>query len=233
MMDKPQPDQPHYLGHRSRLRRRFERAGFDGFAPHEVVELLLTLAIPRRDVKQPAKMLLARFGTLRCILDAPLEELREVTGLGEVAPVALHIIRETASLYLLQTAEERASLADPSSIEDMWRSRLGGLANEVFEVALVDAGLRLLPDGVCRIEEGTVDRAAVYPRKVLELALRRGSTGLLLAHNHPSGDVSPSEEDKTITRAIVLAAMPLGIRVHDHLVVSADRVFSFRREGLL
>lgn len=227
------PEEPHYVGHRRRLRQRFERTGFDGFAPHEVVELLLTLAIPRSDVKQLAKALLAKFGSLRGILDAPVEQLREISGLGEVAPIALRIIREAASLYLQQTAEERASLSDPAAAETMWRSRLGGLRDEVFEVALVDATLHLLPDGVCRLEEGTVDRATVYPRKIVELALRRGASGLLLAHNHPSGSVAPSEQDKTITRAIALAALPLGIHVHDHFVVSADEVFSFRRDGLL
>jgi DNA repair protein RadC len=226
-------EEPHYLGHRSRLRQRFERSGFDGFASHEVVELLLTLAIPRRDVKQPAKALLVRFGSLRGILDAPSDQLREVAGLGEVAPVALRVIREAAMLYLQQAAEVRAELSDLGAVESMWRSRLGGLRDEVFEVALVDSALRLLPDGVCRVEEGTVDRAAVYPRKVMELALRRGAAGLLLAHNHPSGSVVPSEQDKTVTRAIALAASPLGIEVHDHLVVSADEVFSFRKEGLL
>src|SRR5437899_6573367 len=104
---------PHYVGHRRRLRERFEKSGLEGFADHEVVELLLTLAIPRSDVKQPAKALIARFGNLRGILDAPLHELQAVDGIGSVTPVALRILREAATLYLQQSAEGRDSLADP------------------------------------------------------------------------------------------------------------------------
>lgn len=224
---------PHYLGHRRRLRERFEKGGFEGFAPHEVVELLLTLAIPRKDVKQPAKALLARFGSLRAILDAPLSELREVPGLGDVAPVALRIIREAANLYLRERAEEHTSLTAPEALYKFWRSRLGGLRNEVFQVAYLDSGYRLLRDGVETLEEGTIDRAAVYPRRVMEAALRRGAASVVFAHNHPNGNVQPSDQDKVITRALVLAATTLHIRVLDHLIVSRDEVFSFKKEGLL
>jgi DNA repair protein RadC len=220
-------------GHRRRLRERFERAGLDGFTAHEVLELLLTLAIPRRDVKQPAKMLLARFGSLRGVLDAPLAEMREVPGIGEVAPVALRIIREAATLYLQQQAEEIVSLADPEALRTFWRVRLGGLAHEVFEAAYLDSAGKLVRDGVETLEEGTVDRAAVYPRRVVEAALRRGAAAVVFAHNHPNGDVTPSEHDKVLTRSLVLAAATLQIKVLDHLVVARDRVFSFRQENLL
>lgn len=226
-------DLPHYLGHRKRLRERFLKAGFAGFADHEVIELLLTLAIPRSDVKKPAKDLLQRFGNLRGILDAPLDELREVKGIGEVAPVALRIIREAATLYLQQKAEESGSMADPVYLYDFWRARLGDLRNEVFEVAYLDSRARLLKDGIERLETGTVDRANVYPRKVMEAALRKGASALVFAHNHPSGDVTPSEQDKVITEALVLAATTLNIQVLDHLIVSSDKVFSFRKESLL
>ncbi len=226
-------DKPHYYGHRQRLRERFERAGFDGFAPHEVLELLLTLAIPRKDVKQQAKALLARFGSLRGILDAPPDELRQVNGLGQVAPVALRIIRQAANLYLQQLAEERMSLLAPETLYEFWRSRLGGLRNEVFQVAYLDSACTLLRDGVETLAEGTVDRAAVYARRVVEAALRRGAAAVVFAHNHPNGDVNPSDHDRTLTRALVLAAETLQIKVLDHVIVSTDRVFSFRKEGLL
>ena len=224
---------PHYSGHRQRLRERFLRSGLSGFADYEVIELLLTLAIPRADVKQPAKRLTARFGDLRGILDAPLEELRAIPGIGKVTPVALQIIRSAATLYLQQTGEGRDTLADPARLEQFWRMRIGELQNEVFEVAYLDSGCRLLRDGVETLEEGTVDRAAVYPRRVVEAALKRGAAALVLAHNHPNGDVAPSEHDKVLTRAIVLAAETVQLRVLDHLIVSARDVFSFRRAGLL
>jgi DNA repair protein RadC len=226
-------DHPHYLGHRRRLRDRFLKAGLDGLGEHEVVELLLTLAIPRSDVKEPAKALLRRFGDLRGILDAPIAELRQVKGIGSVTPVALQIIRAAATLYLRQTAEGVEALTDPGRLSNFWRMRLGGHQNEVFEVAYLDSGLRLLRDGVERLEEGTIDRAAVYPRRVVEAALKRGAAAVVLAHNHPNGDVQPSEHDKLLTRALVLAAETVHLRILDHVIVSADQAFSFRKAGLL
>jgi len=224
---------PHYHGHRQRLRERFIRSGFEGFNDYEVVELLLTLAIPRSDVKQPAKALIARFGNLRGILDAPLEELQEIKGIGSVAPAALRIIRAAAALYLQQAAEGAECLADPDRLSAFWRMRIGALRDEVFEVAYLDTGYRLLRDGVERLEEGTIDRATVYPRRVVEAALKRGAAALVLAHNHPNGHLQPSEQDKTLTRALVLAAETVHLKIIDHLIVSADGVFSFRKAGLL
>ena len=224
---------PHYHGHRKRLRERFVKNGLAGFAEHEVLELLLTLAIPRADVKQPAKLLLKRFGGLRGVLDAPLAELRSVRGIGEVAAIGLHLVREAAALYLQQGSEGGDVLGNPKQISDFWRMRIGGLKHEVFAVAYLDAGHRLLHDGVQTLQEGTVDRAAVYPRRVVEAALKRQAAALVLAHNHPNGNVRPSEQDKILTRAIVLAADTIDLRVLDHLVVSADKTFSFRQAGLL
>ncbi len=224
---------PHYLGHRQRLRERFLKSGLEGFADYEVVELLLTLAVPRSDVKQPAKALIARFGNLRNMLDAPIEELQAVKGLGSVTPVALKIIKAAATLYLQQSGEGQDSLADPSRLADFWRMRIGGLQIEVFQVAYLDSGYRLLRDGIETLEEGTIDRAAVYPRRVVESGLRRGAAGLVLAHNHPNGQVTPSEQDKLLTRAIVLATETVGVKIVDHVIVSASESFSFRKAGLL
>jgi DNA repair protein RadC len=223
----------HYYGHRQRLRERFLKSGFEGLADYEVVELILTLAIPRSDVKQPAKALIARFGNLRGILDAPVEELRAVPGVGNVTPVALQIIKAAATLYLQQSGEGRDLFADPARLSEFWRMRIGALQNEVFEVAYLDSGYRLLRDGVERLEEGTIDRAAVYPRKVIEAALKRGAAAVVLAHNHPNANLTPSEHDKVLTRAIVLAAETVHLKVVDHLIVSAEDTFSFRKAGLL
>ena len=226
-------DTPHHFGHRQRLRDRFLKSGLEGLADYEVVELILTLAIPRSDVKQPAKALMARFGNLQGILDAPIEELRAVPGIGNVAPIALQIIKAAATLYLQQGSEGRDSLADSDRLTSFWRMRIGALSNEVFEVGYLDSGYRLMRDGVETLEEGTVDRAAVYPRRVIEAALRRGAFALVLAHNHPNGVVSPTDHDKALTRAIVLAAETVSVRVLDHLIVSAHESFSFRKAGLL
>ena len=224
---------PHYQGHRKRLRERFVKSGLAGFAEHEVVELLLTLAIPRADVKQPAKELLARFGNLRGVLDAPLPELRAVDGIGEVAAVGLHLVRAAAALYLQQGSEGGDVLRNAAKISDFWRMRIGALKHEVFAVAYLDSAHRLLRNGVETLQEGTIDRAAVYPRRVVEAALKREAAALVLAHNHPNGNVQPSEQDKLLTRTIVLAAETIGLRVVDHLVVSSDETFSFKQAGLL
>ncbi len=154
-------DSPPYHGHRQRLRERFLNSGLSGFAEHEVVELLLTLCIPYRDVKPSAKALLDKFGNLRGILDAPVPDLQQVAGIGQVAPVALRIVRETATLYLQQHAEYGTALSSPHALANFWRTRLGGLKHEVFEVAFLDTAYKLIRNGVETLEEGTVDRAAV------------------------------------------------------------------------
>ena len=135
--------------------------------------------------------------------------------------------------YLQQASEVREVLADPQRLRDFWRMRIGALQHEVFGVAYLDSANALLSGGVELLQEGTVDRAAVYPRRVIEAALRRHAAAIVLAHNHPSGRLDPSEHDKLVTRAIVLAAETIGLRVVDHLIVSPDDVFSFRTAGLL
>ena len=225
--------EPHYLEHRKRLRERFFKSGFTGFAEHEIIELLLTLAIPRRDVKPQAKALRERFGSLRGILDATHKELQTVEGIGEIAATALHIIREAATLYLQEASEETEVLLDPERLSNFWRMRIGHRKNEVFAVAYLDSAYRLLRDGVETLQEGTIDRAVVYPRRVVETALKRQAAALVLAHNHPNGNVEPSEQDKVVTRAVVLAAETISLRVVDHLIVSASETFSFREAGLL
>ncbi len=230
MAEKEKKD---YFGHRHRLRDRFLKSGIEGLADYEVVELLLTLAVPRSDVKQPAKELIARFGNLRGILDASLDELRTVNGIGEVAPVALKVIRSAATKYLQESAEDRELLLDSSRLSDFWTMRIGTLPYEVFEVAYLDSGYRLLRDGIEQLEEGTIDRATIYPRRVLEAAVRRGAAAIVLAHNHPNGNVNPSEQDRVITRAIILAAEAIGVKVIDHMIISSNDSFSFRKQGLL
>jgi len=226
-------EKPHFYGHRQRLRDRFQKAGLEGLADYEVIELLLTLAIPRYDVKEPAKALISRFGNLRGILDAPIEDLQAVKGVGSVAPVALQIIKAAATLYLQQSNEGTSIVADSQALAAFWRLRIGGLTNEVFEVAYLDSGLRLGRDSVERLEEGTVDRASVYPRRVVEAALRHRAAAIVLAHNHPNGDVKPSEQDKLLTRALVMATETVQVKIIDHLVVSRDESFSFKKAGLL
>lgn len=233
---RPQPEsrrrveQPRRPRRGQRLRQRFLKTGLAGFDDHEAVELLLTLASPAAGAEQAARDLLRHFGHLRGILDASASEL-QAAGLGETTAAALRIIRETANLYLRQTAEGVNVLLEPEEISNFWRMRIGPLRYEVFAVAYLDSGYRLLPDGVEILQEGTTDRVAVYPRRVVEAALRNGATALALAHNHPNGAVEPTEQDKVITRAIVLAADTISLRVADHLIVSpCENPFSFKMD---
>lgn len=221
-------------GHRQRLRERFQSAGFQGFADHEKLELILTLCIPRKDVKQPAKDLLKRFGSLRQVLDATPGELQTVPGVGTVTPVALQVIREASSLYLQQSSEQHAEpVRSIQGIADIFRTRLAGLKHEVFEVMFLDSDLRPLPNAIERLEEGVVNQTPIIPRKILERCLKRGASGIVIVHNHPSGNLQPSSNDLRLTKSIQAATQAVDIRLLDHLIVGPDRSLSFKREKLL
>jgi DNA repair protein RadC len=232
---------PHYLGHRKRLRERLKKTGLASFQDYEAVELLLTLAIPRKDVKIPAKEAIKRFGSFRGVLDAPFEELRKIPGIGEVAPFAIRFIREAATLYLQprsqadltlkRTEPETISLEDPKILFNYCMAALGANTDEVFKVIYLDSRFKVID--LETLTEGTIDRATVYPRKVMESALKKKASVLVFAHNHPDGNINPSDHDKTLTRALLLAAKTLNITVYDHLIVSKDEAFSFRAAGLL
>jgi DNA repair protein RadC len=220
-------------GHRGRLREKFVKHGFKGFHDYEILELILTLCIPRKDVKQLAKELLKEFGTIRNVLEADRERLEAMKGMGSVTPIALKIIQETASYYLQQRAEGQVVLNNSYRVEDFWKARLRNLKHEVFEIAFLDSNYALLPNGVERLDEGIVDRIYVYPRKVMESALKRFAAAIILAHNHPSTISHPSENDEILTKSIVEAGKYLNIKVVDHIIIAKNEVFSFRKSGIL
>lgn len=220
-------------GHRERLRKRFLKVGIEGLADYEVVELLLTFALPRRDVKPLAKDLLARFGSLRTLIDASPEELTRVRGVGESVVAVFRFLREVSALYLAPSEADRFTLDGFDRLEHYWIVRMGHLKNEVFEVAYLDKSFRLLKDGVERLEEGDVDRAYVYPRKVLENALKRKAAYIAIAHNHPGGDMKPSREDIVLTNDIEKGCRTFNIDLVDHMIVADEKIFSFRKAGLL
>jgi len=220
-------------GHRQRLRERFERGGFAAFAEHEVLELVLTLCIPRRDVKLPAKKLLAKFGNLRAVLDAPADKLREVDGIGSVTPVALRIIRDAAALYLQQGLEARELLASVSQISQFLRLRFSGEKRECAEVLYLDTGRRLIPQGIERMETGTVDQVVMMPRKIVESALHRGAKFVVMVHNHPGGSTQFSRADIDVTRAVSAACKAVGMELADHFLVAGDTTISMLSSGLM
>lgn len=225
------PDKPHYVNHRERLRERFQRAGVDGMQDYELLELLLTYAVPRKDVKPIAKDLIKRFGGLSGVLDAGQEELEEVTGLGSISATLIRLVKELCSTYLAERMKQKEVISSPKVVVDFARSKLSGLPREVFMVVYLNVKNEVIDFEV--LIEGTVDSVAIYPRRIIEAALSHHATGLILVHNHPSGHPEPSEEDKQITRAITEAARTLDIKILDHIVVGKDGYFSFLENNLL
>jgi len=218
-------------GHRKRLKAKFETSGVAAFHEHEVLELLLTYAIPRRDVKPLAKALLKRFGTLRRILDAETQELQGVTGISGHTALLFRLVKELAALYLKQRAMEKKQVTCTTELLDFCRTALGGKKDEEFSVLYLDAQNRIIEFET--IQKGIVNQAVVYPRQVLESALKKKASAIILAHNHPSGQVRPSDADIRLTRTIQEIARMLDIIVHDHIIIGEDRFFSFREEGLI
>jgi DNA repair protein RadC len=162
-----------------------------------------------------------------------MEEHREVKGIGEVAPVALRIIKAAAELYLLESSEGSVILKNYESLEAFWRVRFSGLKYEVVEVAYLDSGCRLLRNGVERLSEGNIDAAQINQQQLFKKALSVGARFIVLAHNHPTGDVSPSEQDKVLTERLAEAAKAVEIELLDHWIVGEGGCYSFRRAGFL
>ncbi|MCE5262378.1 MAG: DNA repair protein RadC [Deltaproteobacteria bacterium] len=218
-------------GHRKRLKQKFMTAGIEAFHEYEVLELLLIYAIPRQDVKPLAKTLLREFGSLKGIVDAELSELSNVPGIGEHTALLFKLLKELAALYLKQKAKGKPQIACTSELYDFCRTAMGGKKDEEFCVIYLDAQNQVIEFE--SVEKGVANQAVVYPRKVLENALRRKASALILAHNHPSGHVRPSDADIRLTKTIQETARALDILVHDHIIIGEDRFFSFREEGLM
>jgi DNA repair protein RadC len=210
---KPADAVPHYLGHRERLRERFLHALHD----YEMLELILFRAIPRRDVKPLAKELLKKFGSLAEVIAAPVERLKEVGGLGEAAITDLKIVHAAATQLTRGAVQQRQVLSSWSNVLDYCRAAMGFESKEHFRILFLDKGNHLIADE--QHQTGTVDHTPVYPREVVKRALELSATAVILVHNHPSGDPTPSRADIEMTRAIVEVARPLGIAVHDHVIV--------------
>ena len=222
---------PHFHGHRERLRERFLKGGSDALADYELLELVLFRAIGRRDLKPLAKELLKQFGSFAEVVSAPIERLKSVAGLGEAAITELKIVEAAAHRLARGQVQNRPVLSSWSSVLDYCRTAMAFAAKEQFRVLFLDKRNRLIADEVQ--QEGTVDHTPVYPREVVKRALELSATAVILVHNHPSGDPSPSRADIEMTKQIIEVAKPLGIEVHDHLIIGAKKHFSFKAKGLI
>ena len=221
-------------GHRERLRQRFLRSGFDSFAEHEIIELLLTFCLPRKDVKPIAKSLLRKFKNIRGVFDADVDKLRTVQGIGNVAATGIVFVKHLMQKYFQENATEdhRDALNSYDQLGRFWQLRLAGLNYEVFEVAFLDTHLRLIEDGVKRISEGVVERTQISVRKIMEQALSKNAHAIIVAHNHPSGSPLPSEVDRLITQKIEKISETLGIRFIDHVIVGRSALYSLKKSSL-
>ena len=222
---------PHYHGHRERLRRRVLDKGVESLADLEVLEYLLFGAKSRGDTKPLAKLLVKRFGSLAGVLSASREELDGVEGLGEASIAALKIVPEAARRLALEEASERPVIASWDKLLAYCRIAMGHEKVEQFRLLFLDKKNRLIADELQ--QKGTVDHTPVYPREVIKRALELGASALILVHNHPSGDATPSKADIEMTREVQEAAAKLGISVHDHIVIGKSGHSSFKSLGLL
>ncbi len=222
---------PGYLGHRARMREKIARAGPEALLDHEMLEMLLFLALPRRDTKPIAHALLTRFGSFADCITAPMAELQEVEGMGEAAAAALKLVQGAA----LRLSSAQVRNADVLNNWDRLMTHLTAVMArepiEQFRVLFLDSKNRLIADEAQA--RGTVNHTPVYPREVVKRALELNATALILSHNHPSGDPTPSRADIEMTQEVKHAAMALGITLHDHVIIGRGGYLSFRRAGLL
>ena len=211
---------PHYHGHRERLRTRFREVGPEALADYEMLELLLFRAMPRRDVKPLAKALLAKFGSFAETISAPEARLAEVPGLGESAITEFKVVAAAARRLVKGQVTNRPVLSSWSSVLEYCRTAQAFAEKEHFRILFLDKRNQLIADEVQ--QSGTVDHTPVYPREVVKRALELSATAVILVHNHPSGDPTPSRADIQMTQAIIEVAKPLGINVYDHIIVGKE-----------
>ncbi len=216
-------------GHRQRLRERFLAAGLAGFHDYEVIELLLTLATPRRDCKPSAKAALARFKTLQGVLEASAAELTQVAGIGPRNALGIRLVKAVAERYLESKVLKGEPLSNSRALFDYLYGSLRDRTRECFKVLFLDVRNRVLASE--DLFEGTLTASSVYPREVLRAALAHHAAALIFAHNHPSGDPAPSQQDVALTRQLVFACRVMGITVHEHIIVGNNRYYSFADSG--
>ncbi len=220
-----------HKGHRQRLRDRFRVSGEQSLADYELLEFLLFSALPRQDTKPIAKALLKRFGSFSAALAAPRARLMEINGLSEISVDTLKAVHAAIGRYHMSEINQRQVLDSWSSVMDYLQATMAHADVEQFRILFLDKKNGLLADEVQ--QTGTVDHTPVYPREVIKRALELGATALIMVHNHPSGDPTPSRADIEMTRKVIDIAQPLGIEIHDHIIVGLRKNLSFRQMQLL
>jgi DNA repair protein RadC len=225
------PDAPRHLGHRERLRERFSKGGADAMPDYELLELMLFRAIPRQDTKPIAKALIARFGSFGDVLAAPVARLKEVQGVGDKVAFELKLIQAASVRMARNTVLSKPALTSWTALIEYCTAAMAYDDREQFRLLFLDRKNVLIADEVQ--QRGTVDHTPVYPREVIKRALELSASAIILVHNHPSGDPTPSQADIDMTRQIVDAASKLTITVHDHIIIGRAGHTSFRAMKLI
>lgn len=217
-------------GHRARLRDRFLARGLDGFSDVEILELLLSFGTPRTDCKEPARLLLAKYGSFAKVFEAPMASLREVKGIGPKNGFALHFIHAVAGYYLKERLQGKRYLHSSKEVAEYLIHSMRGLKREVFTVIYLDSSHAIIDSEI--IAEGTLNVNTVYPREIIKRALEFHAAALIIAHNHPSGSLQPSTQDIKLTRTLVLLCIHMQLQLLDHLIIG-DGSYSFADHGVM
>ena len=220
-----------HRGHRKRLREKFLKSGLAGFHDYEIVELLLSLGTPRKDCKLPAKEAIKRFQTLRGVLEAPVEELQQIEGIGTHSAFGIKLVQEVAREFLKAKTLDKPFYKSSQEVFDYLYHAMRGLKKEAFKVIYLNSQNQIID--TVDLSEGTVNSSSVSPREVIEGAIRRNAAALIFVHNHPSGNPEPSTSDKGLTRELVYAGRIMRLKVLDHIVIGDNRYYSFAGEGLI
>ncbi len=227
----------HYLGHRKRLRERFNFIGSHSLQEYEIVELLLTYVLPQKDVKPIAKELLNKFGSIKGIFDASDEELHSIPFIKQKFTTLIKLIKETNTIYRKQKAIEKPFSESFEEIAKYCIEKIGDKKEEEFHVIYLDSSAKILQDNFFPAKEfyfsGTIDKTVVYPRKIIEEGIKHNAYGIIIVHNHPNGKLEPSEYDKNLTKAIDIALKSIGMILFDHLIVTSTGYLSFKKEKLI
>lgn len=221
-----------HKGHRERLRERFEKAGFTGFHDYEVLEFLLTFIFRQGDVKPIAKELIKTFGSFSKVLDATVEDLENIKGMGKTSALSLYAFREVMGFYFQNLVTvDKEQITKMSVLVEMLRASIGHKQNEILFAIFLNAKNEVL--ATKELGEGTVSQASAFPRKIVEEALKQKATSIILAHNHPGGVAEPSEHDESITTEIKKALALVEISLQDHIILANNEYYSFKRNNLI
>jgi DNA repair protein RadC len=218
-------------GHRGRLREKFLKHGLEKFTDEEIIELLLTVATPRRDCKQPAREVLTRFKTFRNVMEADIESLTEIKGIGKTNAFGIKFIHQVARKFLRERMLEGRALHSSDDAFDYLDHSLRGLGHEEFRIIYLNASDMIVDEEAIAV--GTATEVPVTPQQIVERAVKHGAVKIMLAHNHPGGTATPSEEDKEITREVVFVCGMMKLRLLEHIIIAPNDHFSFSKEGMI